>query len=193
MKHIETKTLVGIGLFTAIVVILQMMGSFIHFGTFSVSLVLVPIVVGAALYGRFAGLWLGFVFGLVVLISGDAAPFLTVSPMGTIATVIVKGMLAGLAAGTVYRIAAKKGDVFAVALSALVCPLVNTGVFLIGCKLFFMAPVTEWAAAMGFGDNVTAYLFLGLVGGNFLFETGFNLLLSPVILRLIHAGQRKSY
>ena len=41
------------------------------------------IVVGAALYGPLAGAWFGFVFGLVVLLSGDAAAFLVVSPLGT--------------------------------------------------------------------------------------------------------------
>ena len=68
-----TKTLVGLGLLTAIVVVLQLVGSFIKFGTFSISLVLMPIVVGAALYGVGAGAWLGFVFGVVVLLSGDAS------------------------------------------------------------------------------------------------------------------------
>ncbi|MCD7873086.1 MAG: energy-coupled thiamine transporter ThiT, partial [Clostridiales bacterium] len=80
----NTKKLVGIGLFTAIVVVLQLLGSFIKFGTFSISLVLIPIVVGTALYGIGAGAWLGLAFGVTVLISGDAAAFLTVNVIGTI-------------------------------------------------------------------------------------------------------------
>ena len=46
----KVKKLVGIGLFTAIVVALQLLGGGIKFGIFSISLVLVPIVVGAAVY-----------------------------------------------------------------------------------------------------------------------------------------------
>ena len=65
-KRFSTRTLTGVALLTAIVVVLQLLGSFIRFGTFSISLVLVPIVVGAALYGAWAGCWLGFVFGLVL-------------------------------------------------------------------------------------------------------------------------------
>ena len=84
--RIKTRTLTGVALFTAIVVVLQLVGAFIRFGPFSISLVLVPIVVGAALYGPAAGAWLGLVFGLVVLISGDAAAFLAVNPLGTVVT-----------------------------------------------------------------------------------------------------------
>ena len=69
----KTRRLAGLALFTALIVILQLLGSFIRFGPVSVSLVALPIVVGAAVYGGAAGLWLGFVFGMVVLLSGDAA------------------------------------------------------------------------------------------------------------------------
>ena len=60
----------------------------------------------------------------------------------------------------------------------------DTGVFLIGCLIFFMEPITAWGAALGFAD-VGRYMILGLVGGNFLVELGINLVLAPVILRLI--------
>ena len=69
--------------------------------------------------------------------------------------------------------------------AAIICPIVNTGVFLIGCLLFFMEPVTAWGEALGF-SNVGEYMFLGLAGGNFLVEMGINIVLTPVILRLIN-------
>ena len=97
----KTRKLTGVAIFTALVIVLQLLGSFIKFGPFSVSLTLIPIVVGAALYGSAAGAWLGFVFGVVVLVSGDAAPFLAVSVAGTVFTVLVKGALAGFIAGVV--------------------------------------------------------------------------------------------
>ena len=70
--------MVGVGLFTALVVVLQFLGGGIRFGIFSISLVLVPIVVGAAIYGWQAGAWLGFAFGVTVLLSGDANAFMVV-------------------------------------------------------------------------------------------------------------------
>ena len=50
-----TQRMTGMAILTAIVIVLQLLGSFIRFGPFSISLVLVPIVIGAALYGAWAG------------------------------------------------------------------------------------------------------------------------------------------
>lgn len=189
-KRVNTVKLVGVALFTAIVVVLQYLGSFIKFGPFSVSLVLVPIVIGAALYGRTAGAWLGFVFGLAVLISGDAAAFLTINFVGTILVVLLKGALAGLAAGAVYKAIESKNVTFAVIVSAIVCPVVNTGIFLLGSVVFFMDTMKTWAEGMGFGSNVFGFMIFGLVGANFLFELLVNVVLSPVIVRLIQVGTK---
>ncbi len=188
-KRISTRRLTGVALFTAIVVALQFLGAFIRFGPFSISLVLIPIVVGAALYGPLSGAWLGFVFGLVVLLSGDAAAFLGVNPLGTILTVLVKGALAGLCAGLVYRALEKLNGWLAVIVAAVAAPVVNTGVFLLGCLFFFLPTVSEWANAMGF-PSVGNYMIFGLVGANFLFELLFNIVLSPVIVRLIKIGRK---
>lgn len=185
----KTRKLTGVAIFTALVIVLQLLGSFIKFGPFSVSLTLIPIVVGAALYGPAAGAWLGFVFGVVVLVSGDAAPFLAVSVAGTVFTVLVKGALAGLIAGIVYSML-KTSNVWVAAIcAALICPVVNTSVFLLGCKLFFMDTIAAWGEALGF-DSVGRYMIFGLVGGNFIFEVLFNIVLSPVIVRLIRIAKK---
>ncbi len=189
-KTMDIHTLTGVAIFTAIVIVLQLLGSFIRFGPFSISLTLIPIVVGAALYGPGAGAWLGFVFSMVVLISGDAAPFMTVNALGTILTVIVKGTAAGFMAGVVFRAVEKVNVTLAVICAAMTCPVVNTGLFLVGCKLFFMDTITGWGQAMGF-ESVGKYMIYGLVGGNFLFEVLTNIILSPVILRLIRIGRKE--
>lgn len=187
----KTRKLAGIAIFTAIVIVLQLLGSFIRFGPFSISLVLIPIVVGAAMYGVAAGAWLGFIFGLIVLLSGDAAAFLGVNAIGTIITVIAKGTLAGLCAGLVYRALEKTNTYVAVIASAVVCPVVNTGVFLLGCLIFFMDTITGWATEAGFASAGT-YMIVGLVGLNFVFELLVNVVLSPVIVRIIAIGKKGS-
>ena len=48
MNKQTLRRMVGGGLFAAIIVVLQLIGGGIRFGTFSISLVLVPIVVGTA-------------------------------------------------------------------------------------------------------------------------------------------------
>lgn len=182
--------LTGIALFTAIVIVLQLLGSFIHFGMFSISLVLIPIVIGAAVYGVGAGAWLGFVFGVAVLLSGDAATFLAISIPGTIITVLAKGLLAGLAAGFVYKLLAGKNKTLAAIAAAVVCPIVNTGVFLLGCATFFLGAIREWALA-DFGDNVMLYMIVGLVGLNFVAELVINLIFSPTVVYIIGIGKKR--
>ncbi len=186
----QTQVLVLGAILTALVVILQFMGSFIRFGPFAISLVLIPIVIGAATCGVKIGTWLGFIFGVVVLISGDASAFLAVNVFGTIVTVLLKGAACGLAAGLIYKLLEKYNRYVAVIAAAVVCPIVNTGVFLLGCVIFFMDTVAEWGAALGFGGTLE-YMFLGLVGGNFLFELASNIILSPVIVRVLKIKNKK--
>lgn len=181
--------MVGVGLFTAIVVVLQFLGGGIRFGMFSISLVLVPIVVGAALYGWKSGACLGFAFGAAVLLSGDAAAFLVIDPIATVLVVLVKGTACGLVSGLVYQFLEKFNKVIAVFAAAVICPIVNTGVFLLGCQMFFLDTVAQWGASMGF-ENVAAYMFLGLAGVNFLIEMGVNIVLAPVVVRLIRIGKK---
>ena len=206
MQNSKTRTIAGLGLFTAIVVVLQLLGSFVKFGPFSISLVLIPIVVGAALYGIWGGAWLGFVFSVVVLLT-DAGLFLAISPIGTVLVVLLKGTLAGLCAGLIYKWLGEKqvylnltvggeekwSTDLAVSLAAVVAPVVNTGIFLIGCGIFFLDTIRGWAEASGFGEHVVRYMFLGLAGGNFLFELLFNIVLSPVIVRLIDLGKKDKH
>lgn len=184
MNNVDIKKITVTGILMAIVVVLQLMGSFIKFGPFSISLVLIPIVVGAALYGPFVGALLGFTFGLVVIISGDAAAFLAVNVIGTFITVLSKGILCGLCSGLVYK-SFKGNKTIGTILSAITCPIVNTGIFLICCLIFFMPTITEWANGLGF-TSVGAYMIFGLVGANFLFELLTNAILSPAIIKIIN-------
>ena len=188
--RMSTETLTLGAILTALVVILQFLAlgikAVMPFLPFTFSLVLIPIVIGAAKCGPYMGGWLGFVFGVIVLLSGDAAAFLTIDPFGTILTVLVKGTACGLASGFVYKLLEKKQKTLSVYVAAGVCPLVNTGIFFLGCLLFFMDTVAEWAAAFGFGDNVALYMFVGLAGVNFLFEFFINIILSPIILRVLN-------
>lgn len=189
-KRMSTETLVLAAVMTSLVIILQFLGTFIRLGPFQCSLVLMPIVVGAALCGTAISAWLGLVFGLVVLLNGDAAAFLTVNAIGTIITVLAKGTLCGLCAGLVYDLLKKKNVYIAVFAAAIVCPIVNTGVFLIGCFLFFFETIKTWGLLSGFGSAVE-YMILGLVGGNFLFEILTNIILCPTIVKVLNLRKKK--
>lgn len=223
-KRISTETMVLGAILTALVVVLQLMGAFIRFGPFSISLVLIPIVIGAAMCGVGISSWLGLVFGIAVLISGDAAAFLVVNAPGTIITVLAKGIGCGLAAGLAYngvltvldkrskihishikassglceacepgvlKFISRNNKYIAVLVAAITCPIVNTGIFLLGCMVFFMDTVAGWAVAAGLGGGVAHYMIFGLVGVNFLFELGSNVILSPVVVRLLNIKSKQ--
>ncbi len=176
-------TLAGMGLMTAIVFVLQWLSGVITLGPFNITLALAPIIIGAAVYGTWAGAWLGFVFGGAVLICGQAAAFLPINPVGTIVTVLVKGTLAGLLSGLVYNAISKKNKYIAVVTAGILTPVVNTGVFLLGCVVFFMDTISEWAA--GAGQPVMEYIIVGFIGLNFPIELMINLALSTVIVTVI--------
>jgi len=185
----KTKKIVGVGLLTAVVIVLQALAVAIRpTGIFNISLVLVPIVVGAALYGYKAGAWLGFVFSMVVLFT-DTAAFMAISVPGTIITVLVKGTVAGLVAGLVYLLLEKKNRYLAVIGAAIMCPVTNTGLFLVGCLLFFMDTINGWAQGAGYASAGT-YLIVAMVGVNFLVELVVNMVLSSIIVRIIQLGKK---
>lgn len=187
-KKFDAKRLAVMGLLTALIIVLQFLGLALRpTGFFNITLCLVPIIVGAALYGIGAGAWLGFVFGAITLT--DAALFLAVNIPATILVCILKGTLAGLAAGLVFRLLEKKNVYIATFTAGIVCPVVNTGVFVLGCLAFFMPAIAELGAANGF-DNAVEFLFVGMITVNFFVELAVNLVLGSGIAVIIRLGRR---
>lgn len=204
----KTKRLVGLALFTAIIVVLQVIATFVRFGPFSITLTLIPIVVGAALYGAGAGAYLGGVFGVVVLIAcitgADAGGFIlwSANPLLTAVLCLAKGILAGGVAGLLFTAVAKQrashsahpekarvtssGHMYlGVVLAAVAAPIVNTGIFLLGMVFFFNDILITWAG----GTPLISYVIIGLTGVNFLIELIINIVLCPVVARIIKLGK----
>lgn len=186
----NTEKIVLLALMTAMVAVLAYFGGFIKIGGFaSISLTLIPVVIGASICGPWAGAWLGGVSGIIFFITPDAAFWLGLSIPGTIITVMVKGIAAGLCAGLVYKLLEKQNTFIAVAASAIICPIVNTGLFLVGCLIFFMDTVN--AGAIAEGMSVGSYLIIFFVGLNFIFELIANIVVSPGIVRIIEIADQK--
>lgn len=159
-----TPCIAGGGHLAAIAAVLQLVGSVIRFGPFSVSLVLIPIVLGAALYGWGMGCWLGLVFGAVALLSGDAGLFLAADPGGAIVTVLSKGIVCDAAAGLCCRwLHPRYPTRLSILLSALAAPLVNAGGGSAGLPTVFHAPHPSVGAAGGYA-GAGAYLMVGMLG-----------------------------
>ena len=185
MNSEKIHKMVGTGVLTAVVIVVYLLTMGISVGPFNITFALIPIVVGAALGG-----WLGLVFGAMVLFTGGANAFLVINVPGTIITVLVKGAAAGLVPGLIYSALEKKNRWAATICAAAAAPIVNTGIFLLGCLAFFMGTINEWAAGAGI-ENAGVYMVTVFVGVNFLVELGANLLLSSVIVRIVDIVKNK--
>lgn len=181
----SVRKLALIGLLTALTMAL----SYIKiplFGTVTITLVLPVVVIGAALCGPLVGAWLTFIPNISAF--SEAGIFMVYSPAGCIATLLLKGILAGLAAGFIYKALSKKHPIGAVTCSAVVAPVVNSGVFFLGCYIFVWEEILEAAKASGVG---VAVLILGLVVINFVAELILNLILCPTLLRIIQIASKR--
>ena len=188
-----TRKMTGLAIFTAIIVVLQVLCTFVRFGPFSITLALAPIIIGTAMYGKGAGAYLGGVFGAVVLVTGllgwdggTVMLLMGINPLGCVLVCLLKGVAAGFFAGLCYELIAKKNDKLGVLVSGVVCPVVNTGLFIVGMLVFFFDTLSGWAG----GQNLLLYIIVGLTGVNFLAELAVNIVLSSGITRIIRAGKK---
>ena len=193
MKNNKITRMVGFALLMALVVVMQFLSSMIPpVGGFSISLVLIPIVIGAAAFGPMAGAVLGATFGTVVFINcvtgadpGGAMVF-QAGPVLCFFVVELKGILAGLCAGLMYKLLKNKNAYLAMVCAAVVCPVINTGVFLAAMFAFFIEVLSAWAA----GGDVIGYALSGLVLANFVPELIINVVFSPAGQRILHSARK---
>lgn len=196
MKRTDTRKLTTLAIFTALIVVLQLISAlltrFVPALPVSVTLTLVPIVVGAALYGVGAGAYLGGVFGVVVMLfcvtalDLGGAMLWNASPLMCALVCLAKGVAAGAAAGAVYLAVSPKNRTAGAICAGIAAPVVNTGLFIAAVFLFFRDTLTAWAG----GKDLVVYAVTGLAGVNFLLELAVNLVLAPVIVRIINARQK---
>ena len=167
---------VRLSILTALVVVLQCIS--IPLGATAINLALLPVVIGAAMCGVWAGTWLGFVSGVTILLSQQAAWFFTINPVATVIVVLVKGTASGLVAGLVYALFANRNKYIGVILAGLAAPLINTGIFILGCCTLFYADFAQYG-------NVFVYVVTTFVALNFPIEIGINMIFSPTVVRII--------
>lgn len=194
MNNAKIKRMVGMGLLMALVIVLQFLSSVIPpIGGFSISLVLIPIVLGAAVYGPKAGALLGGVFGAVVAMNcitgadGGGAMVFQASPLLCILVVLGKGVLAGWVSALVYRWGRSRNGYVAMMLASVACPVINTGTFLVCMMSLFKDVLAAWAS----GGEIIAYVLSGLVLCNFVPELVINVLFSPFGQRIVHTIEKK--
>ena len=188
----KTKKMAGTALLAAVIVVLQTVASGIRIGPFTPTFALIPIVVGALLYGEWAGAFLGLVFGLVVVVAvlsgaeGMSTMMLEAHPFWTVFVCLLKGAAAGFVPGLVYKMFKNKDSFWATAIPAVLAPISNTGIFTVFLLTVFMPIAREVAAAVGY-EKVGGFVMTMIIGWNFLVEIGINIVLIPIIARVIKA------
>ena len=189
--------LTELAVLTAIVLVLQLCGIAIPlpFLATPVSLVLLPIALGAMKSGPIAGMWLGAVFGVITVVGGvsgrDAFTSILFAdhPLLTVLLSMAKAMLAGLACGLVYKALKKKNEYLALYTASIITPMVNTGVFILGGLLMSDTMKSNFVAD---GQTVIYFLVIGCAGLNFIFELLVNILFAPALRRVLDVLEKKT-
>ncbi len=185
-KFFSSKKITGIAVFLALVIVLQAFGGTISIGAVQLNFTLIPIVLGAILFGATAGAILGFACGVVVLIQVimGAVPFYALiwanDPVVTLFTCIVKTTVAGFVAGILFQWLKNKNRYVAIFVASGIVPVINTALFIVGCLL-----MTNSVHGLANGQNLLVFILVGLVTFNFFVEFAINLLVAPALHRVV--------
>lgn len=185
--HQQIHDMVLLAVLGALVIVLQLWGSGIRIGATNLSLVLIPIVVGALTMGIKGGLALGLLFGVITVIFGGVMamdPFtttlLTQHPVLTTLVCVGKGLGAGVCPALVHRALAARLPRLSVVLAAASAPVANTGLFMLGMTTM----LDTLTIAVG---DVLYFLFFTILVCNFLVEFAANVIAGPAIYRVLQA------
>lgn len=195
--HVRTLRMVQLAFFMALIVVFQFLSCVLSaYLPVSISLVLIPIVIGGICFGKRAATFLGAFFGVVCLIIGVAGldggtqMLFTINPVLTSVIAIVKGAAAGFLSTLVYELLYKtfKGNVYPTTLvTAAICPVVNTGIFTVSAMIFFKDTLVLWAG----GKDTFWGIFAAVLLVNFVVEFFLNVVLCPIVAVLL--SKNKSF
>ncbi len=190
MKQPTTKKITVLALFSAVVVILAFMP--LRTLGLEITFTMVPIAVGAILYGPAAGAVLGGVFGIISLLqclgySAFGAELLAINPFLTAMVCIPTRILAGWLAGLLYKLSSKffKKENISYIIGCFTAPLLNTVLFMSTLVLFFYKTdyLQGFVSILGATNPVVFILLFVGINGLVELAAGFVIAL-PVTLAL---------
>lgn len=180
----KISKITGIGIFMCLVVVLQLLSNYVTFGPVSITLALIPIVVGSIIYGPYAGFLLGVFCGITVFFAPSTmALFWPYGIVKTFILCILKTGIAGLCSGYIFKLINNKNKKLAVVLSSISVPIINTGLFAIAAYILYSDLLNSLCHE---GQTTLIYLLVGFIGFNFIIEFFVNSILSPIVYRVIN-------
>ena len=196
---LRTIKLVQLALFTAIILIMAFTPiGYIRTPGLEITLLVVPVTVGAIVLGPVTGAILGGVFGVTSFIqcfgmSAFGATLLGINPIGTFIVTIIPRILMGWMAGLIFSGVKKidKTNNISYAIASLAGPLLNTVFFMGALVLFFYQTeyIQGFANTLG-TDNVFTFI-LAFVGVNGLIEAAVCFVLGTAISKTLDVITRK--
>lgn len=199
VKMSAAKMIAFLGIYIALVIVVQSLSTVIGklFSVVAPTLAFVPILLAIITLGVWQGVVLGAVFSTVVLIFGltgvDGFTSFVIQdqPALTIILIYLKGCLAPLVAGLVYKVLKDKMPKGSIWIASFLLPIVNTGIFCIGMLLFYKGTLSKIPDFNGL--NMVYIVFISLAGVNFLVEFFANVILTPVVTDVKKIFDRGAY
>ena len=189
----QAKKLTYFAVLTALTVILQFIGGYLHIGPVNLNLTLIPLVLCGMILGIVYSTALGFIIGAVFLIQGITGfePFTAYlfgdSPVLLSLTCVLKTTVAGFVGAIIYKTLKNKNKYVATFLSAAAVPIVNTGIFILG-MLLIQNSLISFLAGAGIevsGKSAIYLILVVVVTWNFFIELALNLMVAPALYRVI--------
>jgi len=191
--NFSTYKMVQLALFIAIIVLMDVtkLGYIIKPGM-SITLLVIPVTVGAIVLGPMQGAILGAVFGLTSFAQCFGADpvgvaLLAYNPIGTFIMTMVPRILMGLLTGLIFkalkRIDKTKGISYAVA--SLAGPALNTVLFLTTMILLFYNTEIIQGVASGLGAANPFAFIIAAAGVNALAEIGVCFIVGTALAKTI--------
>ena len=137
----KTLMLAQAGVLAAIMLIFHFTGiGYFKFGIFEMTIMMVPVIIGAITVGPLAGAALGAIFGTSVVLLPGTAPLMAINPIAVIVLcVVVRGLGLGALSGVMFRLFQKidKNKVWSFEATGLITALLNTVITLAGLVIIF--------------------------------------------------------
>lgn len=172
MKKSRVLFLTEIAVLVALIILLTVTGlGYLKFGLLSITIITIPVAVGAAVLGPLAGTLLGLAFGITSFVQCFGAdPFgallLSVNPFYTFLLCVVVRVLVGLFTGLIAKAFKNKPTISCIAAS-FACPILNTTLFLGTLFLLFWNALPD--AGIDVSGGVIA-VFAAMAGVNAIAE-----------------------
>lgn len=180
----------------ALLIVLQLFASAIPMFGVTLNFSLIPIVLGGIFFGMWGGGLMGLISGLMTFIitavmgrEPSTAFLFQASPVLLTLTCIGKTTVAGFVAGLLYRIISKKSPLAASYVAALIVPVLNTGLYLLGI-VFMKDAASQFLGTEATAEAVFVAVFL-VIWLNFVLEVVINVLFAPAICRIEHVVNSK--